>query len=110
MHRKFGGFSKKVKPAQRLCLRPRHLLRKHTVHYTRVASGHFEGLGVESGRFHAEGDQTFIVLERWAFLTKLCFSKVRLPRPHLEKRFFPTNSLNPGRAISARLRPVYTLQ
>jgi hypothetical protein len=26
--------------------------------------------GVESGRFHTEGDQTFTVLERWAFLTK----------------------------------------
>jgi hypothetical protein len=25
--------------------------------------------GVESGRFHAEGDQTFTALERWAFLT-----------------------------------------
>jgi hypothetical protein len=25
--------------------------------------------GVESGRFHTEGDQTFTVLERWAFLT-----------------------------------------
>jgi hypothetical protein len=29
--------------------------------------------GVESGRFHTEGDQTFTVLERWAFLTKLVF-------------------------------------
>jgi site-specific recombinase XerD len=29
---------------------------KHTVHYTRVI-----------GRFHAEGHQTFTVLERWAF-------------------------------------------
>src|SRR6266436_6127037 len=27
------------------------------------------GFGVESGRFHAEGDQTFTVLERWAFLS-----------------------------------------
>jgi hypothetical protein len=26
------------------------------------------GFGVESRRFHAEGDQTFTVLERWAFL------------------------------------------
>jgi hypothetical protein len=25
--------------------------------------------GFESRRFHAEGDQTFTVLERWAFLT-----------------------------------------
>src|SRR6266436_6931316 len=33
---------------------------KHTVHYTRVAAGRF-GFGVESGRFHAEGDQTFTV-------------------------------------------------
>jgi hypothetical protein len=29
------------------------------------------GFGVESGRFHAEGDQTFTVLERWAFLAKI---------------------------------------
>ena len=29
------------------------------------------GFGVESGRFHAEGDQTFTVLERWAFLSIL---------------------------------------
>jgi Phage integrase family len=42
---------------------------KHTVHYTRVAAGRFEGLWVESGRFHAEGEQTFTVLERWAFLS-----------------------------------------
>lgn len=42
---------------------------KHTVHYTRMAAGRFEDLGVESRRFHAEGDQTFTVLERWAFLT-----------------------------------------
>jgi predicted dehydrogenase len=27
-------------------------------------------IGVESGRFHTQGDQTFTVLERWAFLTK----------------------------------------
>jgi hypothetical protein len=29
------------------------------------------GFGVESGRFHAEGDQTFTVLERWAFLSMM---------------------------------------
>src|SRR5260370_20945935 len=36
------------------------------------------GFGVESGRFHAEGDQTFTVLERWAFLaTKRTLEKVQ---------------------------------
>ena len=29
-----------------------------------------KAFGVESGRFHAESDQTFTVLERWAFFAK----------------------------------------
>jgi hypothetical protein len=44
---------------------------KHTVHYTRAPPDASRAFGVESGRFHAEGDQTFTVLERWAFLTLL---------------------------------------
>jgi type 1 fimbriae regulatory protein FimB len=39
---------------------------KHTVHASPPDAS--RGFGVESGRFHAVGDQTFTVLERWAFL------------------------------------------
>ena len=41
---------------------------KNTVHYTRSPPD--RDFGVESGRFDTEGDQTFTVLERWAFLTQ----------------------------------------
>jgi hypothetical protein len=43
---------------------------KHTVHYPALPPDASRAFGVESGRFHAEGDQTFTVLERWAFFTK----------------------------------------
>jgi integrase len=42
---------------------------KHTVHLHASPPDASRGFGVESGRFHAEGDQTFTVLERWAFLS-----------------------------------------
>ena len=40
-----------------------------------------EGFGAESGRFRAEGDQTFRLLERWAFL-----ANSSTPRYDKEKR------------------------
>jgi integrase len=42
---------------------------KHTVHLHASPPDASRGFGVESGRFNAEGDQTFTVLERWAFLS-----------------------------------------
>jgi hypothetical protein len=36
--------------------------------------------GVEFRHFHVEGDQTFTVLERWAFLTKMNVSAASIAR------------------------------
>ena len=56
-----------------LCATKTHLAKElfHDTSSTSHDRDASRGFGVESGRFHAEGDQTFTVLERWAFLANM---------------------------------------
>src|ERR1700688_45932 len=89
---------------------------KHTVHYTRVAAGRFEGFGAESGRFRAQGDQTFRLLERWAFLANSSTSRYDKEKRkyHLRARRITSGSnsrhLNrPAIEGTSDIRPAYHL-